>query len=107
MLKDKYIPFGKRSRKHDHAWTEVEAAITLQCMYRCRKAQTKFKELVYIVWHRVYEPSEGKWFYENTNSKKCQWTKPKALNKHEDIEIPETSLEYELHKHHNEISYEW
>ena len=45
MLKDKYIPFGKRSRKHDHAWTEVEAAITLQCMYRCRKVKQSSKNL--------------------------------------------------------------
>jgi len=88
MLKNTHIPFGIRVRPKGYEWGAKEAAIAIQSLQRCRASRVRFKAKIYETWQKVYEPGKDAWFYENINTKKCQWTKPRALNKYEDIPFP-------------------
>jgi hypothetical protein len=59
----------------------------IQGMWRCRKARQKIRLLIKAIYQKRFDPAVGAYYYINTRSGECSWTKPINLGT-DDINDP-------------------
>ena len=76
---------SKRARKVGHAWTDEEAANTLQAMWRRRVARKEILKMCSKKYEQVWSEAENAFYFYNTETGVSTWERPKILREHETL----------------------
>jgi hypothetical protein len=67
----------------------LEAAISIQRLYRSRLARKQLRDLLQSIMERYYDEDSGLYYYYNKRTGQSTWTKPKVLG---EIEVPLSTM---------------
>jgi len=72
-------PPARRRREEGHAWTDDEAAVALQGMWRRRKARIAIRKMISQEYEKCWDDEYQCFFYFNKATGASEWVKPKML----------------------------
>lgn len=81
--KDGAIPMLKRLRSIGHIWTDEEAALVLQGMWRKRVARKLILQMCSKTYEQVWSEEHQAFFFYNTETGTSSWERPLLLKEHE------------------------
>lgn len=66
--------------RHGGIYTEVEAVLKFQALWRTRKARIMMRKMVQETYMKQWDTVAGKWYYTNRSTGAVSWSKPGLLN---------------------------